>query len=279
MIQIGDFNKLQVVRKAEIGYYLDGGTENTSDDILLPNKSALNSELNIGDQVDAFIYRDSKDRIIATLKKPLAKVGDLAYLKVVSTTKIGSFVNFGLERDLFVPFREKVYALQNDKYYLFYIYLDKTGRLAATTDIEKHLQNPKGFKIGDHAQGTVYGFQTNGSVKIAINNLYKGVILHNEYFNEIKHGDVIELTINKFYEDGRMGVTPRKSSREEIVSLQDTILDYLKTHNGFMTFNDKTPPENIYKVFHVSKNHFKNALGGLMKKDLIVQDSAGTRLK
>lgn len=279
MIQIGDFNKLQVVRIAEIGYYLDGGTGNTSDDILLPNKSALNAELNIGDQVDAFIYRDSKDRIIATLKKPLAKVGDLAYLKVVSTTKIGSFVNFGLERDIFVPFREKVYALQNDKYYLFYIYLDKTGRLAATTDIEKHLQNPKGFKIGDHTTGTVYGFQTNGSVKVAVNNLYKGVILHNEYFNELKHGDVIELTINKFYEDGRIGVTPRKSSREEVVSLQDTILDYLKTHDGFMTFNDKTSPENIYNTFHVSKNHFKNALGGLMKKNLIVQDSTGTRLR
>lgn len=279
MIQIGDFNKLQVVRKADFGYYLNGGTGKTTDDILLPNKSALNADLNIGDEVDAFIYRDSNDRIIATLKKPLAKVGDLAYLKVVSTTKIGSFVHFGLEKDLLVPFREKVYALQNDKYYLFYIYLDKTERLAATTDIEKYLQNPKGFKVGDSVKGTAYGFQTNGSVKVAVDNLYKGVILHNEYFNEIKHGDILDLTINKFYEDGRIGVTPRKSARVEVASLQDTIIDYLNNHDGFMVFNDKTSPEDIYKTFHVSKNHFKNALGGLMKKNLIVQDSNGTKLK
>lgn len=279
MIQIGDFNKLQVIRKAEFGYYLNSGTGNSSDDILLPNKSALDEELNIGDEVDAFIYRDSRDRIIATLKKPLAKVGDLAYLKVVSTTNIGSFVSFGLEKDLLVPFREKVYALQNDKYYLFYIYLDKTGRLAATTDIEKYLQNPKGIKMGDSVKGTVYGFQTNGSVKVAIDNMYKGVILHNEYFNEVKHGQVLDLTINKFYEDGRLGATPRKSSRDEVISLQDTILQYLNSHNGFMSFNDKSSPDEIYHTFHVSKNHFKNALGGLMKRGLIVQDTTGTRLK
>lgn len=279
MINIGDFNKLKVVRKADFGYYLDGGSDNTSNDILLPNKSALDRDLDIGDEVEAFIYRDSMDRLIATLKTPLSKVGDLAYLKVVSTTEIGSFIDFGLEKDILVPFKEKLYALQNDKSYLFYIYLDKTGRIAATTNVDSHLELDSEYKIGDSVKATVYGFQTNKSVMVAVDNLYKGVILHNEYFNEIKHGEVLNLTVKKIYEDGKLGLTPRKASGVEVTELQEKILEYLKTHDGFMTYNDKSTPEDIYKEFHVSKNHFKNALGGLMKRNLILQDKTGTKLK
>ncbi|WML36703.1 S1-like domain-containing RNA-binding protein [Clostridium sp. OS1-26] len=279
MINIGDFNKLKVVRKADFGYYLDAGTGRTSDDILLPNKSALGNELNIDDEVEAFVYRDSKDRLIATLKKPLATVGELAYLKVVSTTKIGSFVAFGLERDILVPFKEKLYGLLDNKSYLFYIYLDKTGRIAATTDIDRYLEDTDKYSIGDSVTGTVYGFQTNQSVMVAVDNMYKGVILKNEYYRDIKHGDVLDLTIIKIYEDGKLGLTPRKAGKIQRTELQDTILEYLKEHGGFMPFNDKSSPEEISDTFHVSKNNFKNSLGGLMKRNLIVQDEKGTKLK
>lgn len=279
MINIGDFNKLKVVRKADFGYYLDAGTGRTGDDILLPNKSALGNELNIDDEVEAFIYRDSKDRLIATLKKPLATVGELAYLKVISTTKIGSFVDFGLERDILVPFKEKLYGLLNNKSYLFYIYLDKTGRIAATTDIDRYLEDTDKYNIGDSVTGTVYGFQTNKSVMIAVDNMYKGVILKNEYYSDINHGDVLDLTVIKIYEDGKLGLTPRKAGKIQRTELQDTILEYLKDHDGFMPFNDKSSPEQIYDAFHVSKNNFKNSLGGLMKRNLIVQDEKGTKLK
>lgn len=279
MIKIGDFNKLKVARQADFGYYLDAGTGNTSDDVLLPNKSALNKELNIGDEVDAFIYRDSKDRIIATLKRPLATVGDLAYLRVVSTTKIGSFVDFGLERDILVPFKEKLYGLQNNKSYLFYIYLDKTGRIAATTDIDRYLEDTDKYESGDHVKGTVYGFQSNESAMIAVDNMYKGVILKNEYFSEIHPGDVLDLTIIKIYEDGKLGLTPRKAGKIQRTELQDTILEYLKDHDNFMPFNDKSSPEEISETFHVSKNNFKNSLGGLMKRNLVSQDENGTKLK
>ncbi|MBI6873560.1 CvfB family protein [Clostridium aciditolerans] len=279
MINIGDFNKLKVVRKADFGYYLDAGTGRTSDDILLPNKSALGNELNIDDEVEAFIYRDSKDRLIATLKKPLATVGELAYLKVISTTKIGSFVDFGLERDILVPFKEKLYGLLNNKSYLFYIYLDKTGRIAATTDIDRYLEDTDKYNIGDSVTGTVYGFQTNKSVMVAVDNMYKGVILKNEYYSDIQHGDVLDLTVIKIYEDGKLGLTPRKAGKIQRTELQDTILEYLKDHGGFMPFNDKSSPDEIYDTFHVSKNNFKNSLGGLMKRNLIVQDEKGTKLK
>lgn len=279
MVNMGDFNKLKVVRKADFGYYLDAGTGRTSDDILLPNKSALGKELNIEDEVEAFVYRDSKDRVIATLKKPLAKVGELAYLKVVSNTKIGSFVDIGLERDILVPFKEKLYGLHDNKSYLFYIYLDKTGRIAATTDIDRYLEETNKYSTGDHVTGTVYGFQTNQSVMVAVDNMYRGVILKNEYYSEINHGDILNLTVIKIYEDGKLGLTPRKSGKLQRTELQDTILEYLKNHDGFMPFNDKSSPEEIYNAFHVSKNNFKNSLGGLMKRDLIVQDEKGTRLK
>ncbi len=279
MIKIGEFNKLKIVRKASFGYYLDADTGNTSDDILLPNNSALGAEINIGDEVEAFIYRDSSDRLIATLKKPLAKVGDIAYLKVVSTTKIGSFIDFGLERDILVPFKERLYPLQNDKYYLFYIYLDNTRRIAATTNVDKYLESQSNYKVGDTVKGTVYGFQTNESAMVAVDNKYRGVILKNEYFTEINHGDILELHVIKIYEDGRLGLTPRKPAKIEVENLEETILENLKANNGFMPYNDKTSPEEIYEVFHVSKKHFKNSLGGLMKKGLIFQNEKGTKLK
>ncbi|MBB6698226.1 CvfB family protein [Clostridium algidicarnis] len=279
MIKIGEFNQLKVSRNTNFGFYLDAGTGDTSEDILLPNKSALGLKLVSGDEVDAFIYRDSDDRIIATLKKPLAKVGDLAYLKVVSTTTIGSFVDFGLEKDIFVPLKEKLYPLQNGSYYLFYIYLDKTGRIAATTNVETYLSTESTYKVGDNVKATVYGFQTNNSAMVAVDNLYNGVILRNEYFTELNHGQILDLTVIKIYEDQKLGLTPRKIAKLEVDELQQTILEYLKNHDGFMIFNDKTPSEKIYKEFNVSKNHFKNALGGLMKKSLITQDINGTTLK
>lgn len=289
MVNIGDFNTLKIVRKAEFGYYLDAGTGNTSDDVLLPNKSALGKELSIGDEVNAFIYRDSEDRTIATLKEPLAKVGDIAYLKVEGKTRFGSFVNFGLEKDILVPFKEQEYILEEGQKYLFYIYLDKTGRIAATADIDKHLKTldienteelqQNKYRVGDEVVGIVYGFQTNESAMIAVNNTYRGVILNNEYFVKLKEGDELNLRIKKIYEDGKLGLTPRKKAVDERTQLQEDILNYLKKYDGFMPFNDKSSPEDIKRVFKQSKNYFKNALGGLMKKGLIVQDEEGTRLK
>ena len=278
MVNIGKINRLEVIREADFGYYLDAKTGNTSDDILLPIKSAMGKEINIGDEVDAFIYRDSKDRPIATLKAPLAQVGELAYLEVVASTKIGSFVNFGLERDILVPFKEENYRLEVGSSYLFYIYLDKTGRIAASTRVDSHLQTTDKYKENDDITGTVYGFQTNGSVMVAVDNLYKAVILTKEYFTRIKPGEVLDLRVRKYFSDGRLEVTPRKDKITEKEMLEEKILEYLKQHNGVMVYNDKSSSEDIKRAFGSSKNYFKNALGGLMKKGLITQDEDGTTL-
>lgn len=278
LVKTGYFNKLEIVRKTDFGYYLNSGTGKSSDDILLPNRSALNQKLDIGDKVEVFIYRDSSDRLIATLKKPIAKVGEIAYLKVVSNTQIGSFIDFGLEKDILVPFREKTYPLEEGRYYLFYIYLDKTGRIAATTNIERYLDPATQYKVGDTVSGTVCAIKPNRNLLIAVDNIYRGVILANQYFTNIRAGEILELRINKIFEDGTLGLTPRNSAKVEVAELQQIILDYLKKHNGFMIFNDKSSPEDLYNEFHVSKKHFKEALGGLMKKNLITQNEDGTRL-
>ena len=287
MINIGKFNTLKVARKTDFGYYLDAGTGSTRDDVLLPDNSTAGKELSVGDEVKAFIYRDSRDRIIATLNEPLAQVGDIAYLKAVSKTKVGIFVSLGLEKDVLVPFKEQQYNLEINKSYLFYIYVDKTGRIAGTTDIDRYLINmdPEDeterdkYRIGDEVSGIVYGFQTNSSAMIAVDKTYRGVILNNEYFSELKEGDELNLRIIRIYEDGKLGLTSRKIPADERLSLEEQILDYLKNNDGFMVLNDKSSPDDIRKTFNESKNYFKNALGGLMKRGLIVQDEKGTRLK
>lgn len=279
MIDIGKFNLLKVARKADFGYYLDAGTGNTSDDILLPNGSTLGQDLEIGSEVETFIYRDSKDRLISTLKKPYAEVGDIAYLKVISKTEIGSFIDIGLERDVLVPRKEEDYKLEKGKSYLFYLYVDKTGRIAATAFIDKYLMPNEIYSVGDEVGGISYGYQTNGSVMVAVEKKYRGVILKNEYFSPILPGDSIKLYVKKLYEDGKLGLTPRKAPGVERIELEDKILEYLNSNNGFMPFNDKSSPEAIKEVFHESKNYFKNALGGLMKKGVVTQDENGTNLK
>ena len=279
MIKIGDLNNLTVVRRADFGYYLGAGTDNTSDDVLLPMKSTLGRGLKIDEEVEAFIYRDSSDRLIATLKKPLAKVGDLAYLKVVDMTAIGSFVEIGLERDILVPFKEENYKLETGRKYLFYIYLDKTGRLAATTFIDQYLYDTDSYNIDDEVEGTVYGIQTNGTLMIAVDDIYRAVILRNENYTSVTPGDRLKVRVQKYYEDGKMDVTARKPRLEERDAVEEQILEYLNKSNGFMTFNDKSSPDDIKKTFKTSKNAFKRALGGLMKSDLIVQDEEGTKLK
>lgn len=270
---------MKVTRCTNQGYYLSLADIGESQGILLLKSRAMGQELNVGDEVSVFIYMDSDDKITGTLNPPKCTVGSIAYLEVVSVTRIGAFIDIGIDKDILVPIKEQKYKLEAQNQYLFYMYVDKTGRIAATTYIEKYLENSQCYRVGDEVTGVCYGFQTNGSAMIAVDNKYRGVILKNEYFNTIKPGDKLILRIKKFYEDDKMALTPRKAAIDERLGLQDVILDYLKDHEGFMPYNDKTSPEVINNIFHQSKKYFKNALGGLMKQRLITQDDEGTYLK
>lgn len=279
MIKIGDFNKLKVKRKADFGYFLDGKTNQTKDDILLHNRLLGKNKIEVGDEVEAFIFKDSEDRLAATLIPPKAKVGEVSRLKVVAHTQIGSFIDIGLPKDILVPFKARTYDLEKGERYPFYIYVDKSGRLAATTDIDSYLTTDHEYNVGDNVNGVVYGFQTNNSAMVVVDNKYAGVILHNEYFTELKPGQELSLKVIKIYEDGKLGLTPRQSRKEELNTLENSIMSYLEGNDGFMRFNDKSTPEEIATVFNSSKKNFKRALGVLMKKNLITQDSKGTYIK
>lgn len=280
MIKLGEYNKLKVKRKAEFGYFLDAGTNNSNDDVLLHNRLVGKNKIEVGDEIEVFIYKDSEGRLAATMNYPKAKVGDIAYLKVVAHTKIGSFIDVGLPKDILVPFKAQKYEMTKGNRYLFYIYVDKSGRLAATTDIFPYLSVEHSYKIGDVVDGIVYGFQTNKSATVCVDNKYDAVILNNEYFTELNIGDKLEnLKVIKIYEDGRLGLTPRGERKEELDSLEKSIMSYIEGNDGFMRFNDKSSPEEIATVFNSSKKNFKRALGVLMKKGLITQNEEGTFLK
>lgn len=276
MLRIGEYNKMKVDREKDFGFYLrelDGRAE-----VLLPKSLLEGNKVSVGDEVEVFIYRDSKDRALATFKKPLAKAFDVAYLEVVQQSEFGAFIDFGLDRDIFVPLKEQRYKLHTGKKYLFYIYVDKTDRLAATTEVENYIEIGEGYKVGDEVTAMVYSKTPAGTLNVAIDGKYKGLVLPNEYYFEVHPGQKMKLRVKRVYEDGVIGLTPRKTRLNERDALQEKIVKYMEKNGGFMTFNDKSSPEDIKITFGTSKNYFKMALGGLMKKGLITQDAEGCRL-
>lgn len=278
MIELGKINTLRVARSCEFGYYLDAQGKTTSEDILIPNGNIV-GEIEVEDEVDVFIYKDSMDRPVATMKPVLAQVGEPAYLEVVDKSGIGSFVGIGIERDVLVPFKEAAYDLEVGKKYLLCLYVDKTNRIAATTRVDKYLHDTTHYNIGEEIEGTVYGRHLNGNLLIALENTFRGIIMKSEYFGDIKMGDVIKVRVKKYFDDGKVEVTARKPRLDEMGEMEEVIMNYLKKNGGSMKFNDKTAPEDIKKYFKCSKNTFKRSLGALMKKGLIEQDITGTRLK
>ncbi len=276
MIRIGEYNKLVVEREKDFGFYLKEikGRE----EVLLPKSVLEGKKINIGDEVEAFVYRDSKDRTVATFKTPLVTAYDVAYLKVVQQSEFGAFVDFGLDRDIFVPLKEQRYKLHTGRKYLFYVYVDKTDRLAATTKVEDYIEIGEGYEVGQEVTAMVYSKTPAGTLHVAIEGKYKGIVLPNEYYDEIHPGHEMKLRVKRIYEDGVIGLTPRKTRLNERDELQEKIVNYMKKNGGFMEFNDKSKAEDIRAVFGSSKNYFKMALGGLMKQGKLVQDPEGSRL-
>ncbi|MBE6051274.1 MAG: DNA-binding protein [Clostridium sp.] len=276
MIFIGEYNKLKVDRELEFGFYL---VDKEGNDILLPKALIENEEVIEGKELNVFVYRDSKDRPVATLKKPLIEVGKIAYLEIVGQSSFGAFADMGLDRDIFIPLKEQKFKLLKGKKYLLYAYLDKTGRLAATTYVDPYMEIGEGFTVDQQVEAITYGKGGEKTIRVAIDGKYQAIILGNEHYNDIYPGDIVTGRIKRIYEDGVIGITTRKKRLDSRDELKEQILEYLNNSNGFMPYNDKTAPEVIKEKFHTSKNYFKMALGGLMKEGKITQDSEGTYLK
>lgn len=275
MIHIGEYNNLKVDRKTEFGYYLQDDSKNS---VLLPNGLLDGNTVDIGDEVEVFVYNDSKDRPIATFKKPLITVGEIAYLKIVSVSEFGAFADMGLERDIFIPLKEQKFKLLKGKSYLLYAYVDKTGRLAATTYVDAYMEIGEGYKVDDTVEVITYGKGGEKTIRVAIDGKYQAIILGNEHYKDIYPGDKLTVRVKRIYEDGVIGVTPRRKRLDERDVLKKEILKRLESNGGFIPYNDKTSAEIIREEFNTSKNYFKMALGGLMKEGKIKQNSEGTEL-
>ena len=274
MVRIGAFNSLIVNKIVDFGVYLDG---DSLGDILLPKKSAPDN-CQVDDQLDVFIYLDSEDRIIATTKTPYAQVGEFANLEVVAVNKVGAFLDWGLEKDLLVPFNEQKQRLEVGKRYLVFIYIDRIDRrITASAKIDKFLdQVTPNYQQGQQVSLMIAGRSDLG-FKAIINNTHWGVIYKDEVFEYLSVGSKKQGFIKQVRPDGKIDLTLAKPAGSQRDELSHRILKELDKLGGYLAISDKSPPEVIYKKFKVSKRIYKQTLGGLFKQGLITIEPKGIR--
>jgi predicted RNA-binding protein (virulence factor B family) len=275
MADIGKFNTLKIAKAVDFGLYLDGGDLG---EILLPRRY-VSEGVKAGNSVEVFLYFDSDDRLIATTEKPLARVGDFAFLEVVAVNAVGAFLNWGLSKDLFVPFSEQRPPMKAGRKYVVFVYFDNASRpIAATAKIEKHLsKQPAPFKSNQEVDLLIYG-RTELGYKAIIDNSHGGILYKNEVFRELRPGDRVTGYIRKVRDDGKIDLRLDKPGYGGVGNLADQILAALKANDGFLEVTDKSPAELIGRLFGTSKNAFKMAVGALYKKRLITLDEFGITL-
>lgn len=274
MIEIGKYNKMRVVKEVDFGVYLDG--ENYGE-ILLP-KRYVPEHCQIDDFVDVFLHLDSEDWLIATTENPFAVAGEFASLKVVAVNRVGAFLDWGLTKDLLVPFREQKHRMRENRSYIVHVYFDKKSeRLCASSKLDKFLNEDITVKAGDEVDLLIVE-ETDLGFKAIINNQHWGLIFHNEVFQPIKTGDKVKGFIKKVREDKRIDLSLQKPGYAKVGGLAETVLNKIKEQGGFLAMNSKTSPDEIYDTFKVSKKNFKMALSNLYKQRLITIEDDGVRL-
>lgn len=276
MARIGAFNTLRIVKQVDFGVYLDGADLG---EILLPRKQ-VPDDLDIDDMVEVFIYLDSEDRVIATTRKPFAKVGEFANLEVVAVNQVGAFLDWGLEKDLLVPFAEQKQRLEVGKRYLVFIYIGRTDhRIVASAKIDQFLDHlAVDYKAGEEVD-LLIGGQTDLGFKAIVNHAHWGVIYKDEVFEFLRPGSKHKGFIKQVREDGKIDLSLNKPAAEQRDALSQKVLDELNKLGGYLAIGDKSPPEVIYKKFSVSKRIYKQTIGGLFKQGLITIEGKGIRLK
>ena len=274
MVQIGKVNRLKVLRRVSIGYYLDG---DTLGDLLLPKRYAT-TDLNENDELDVFVYLDSEDRLIATTEIPYAVIGDVAMLKVIAVEKVGAFLDWGLTKDLLVPFKEQQVKMEKGQNCLVYIYLDdNTKRIVASSKIDKFLDNtPPEYEQGQEVE-LIIAYKTDLGYKAIINGEHSGMLYNNQIFTTLHTGQKLKGYISKVREDDKIDLLLEKPGYQKLDDLSQKIFNILKENGGNMTVSDKTPPEEISKIFGISKKNFKKAIGVLYRERLIVIENEGIR--
>lgn len=277
MIELGKVQKLEVSRKTQIGAYLKSKDDQGRNDILLPRKQ-VPEEIEVGDEIEVFVYKDSEDRMIATTNKPGITIGELAVLRVVETTNIGAFLDWGLEKDLFLPFREQVGKVAKDGKYLVGLYVDSSNRLCATMNIYNLLSSESPYKENDRVRGTVYSISKELGAFVAVDNKYQGLIPNKELYDSFTQGDSVEVRVKKVRQDGKLELSLREQAHHEIEKDAQRIMDRLKSRGGSLPVNDSSSPEHIKAELNMSKGAFKRAAGRLLKEGAIKFTDQGIEL-
>lgn len=277
MLKLGEKQTLTIVKLVDFGAYL---AENQSDEerVLLPSKQVPEG-IGLHDNLDVFLYKDSKDRIIATTRTPKLTIGHYAVLKVAQVTKIGAFLEWGLEKDLLLPYKEQLRKVREGDEVLVTLYIDKSSRLCATMKGIYHLlETDTPYQKDDTVTGRVYEFSKNFGTFVAVDDRYSALIPPFENTSNLKIGDIITAKVTKVKEDGKLDLTIREKAYVQMNTDAEEVLKLIESYGGVLPFNDKASPEIIMREAQMSKNAFKRAVGHLYKERLIEFTEKGIRI-
>ena len=278
MMKLGEMQELEVAKIVNIGAYLQSeDKEKTEDRVLLPIKQ-VPAGTKVGDKINVFVYRDSDDKIIATVKKPKITLGEIATLKVVEMSRIGAFLNWGLEKDLFLPFKEQIGDIRLNGEYMVGLYIDKSDRLCATMNLFKVLRTDSPYKVNDIVRGTVFSLKRGLGAMVAVDNKYLGLIHEGEIIKPLHSGQSVEVRVSNIKEDGKLDLSLKDAPKLQIDKDGEKILKILIKNKGFLPLNDDSRPEDINRMLNMSKSSFKKAVGRLMKKRLVVMTYEGIEM-
>lgn len=274
-IELGKFNRLEIVKEVDFGLYLDGGEEG---EILLPSRYVpYNYE--IGQMIDVFIYLDNEERLVATTLKPYVQVGEFACLQVSWVNQYGAFLDWGLMKDLFCPFREQKRKMEVGRSYVIHAHVDSDSfRIMASSKVEKYLSTEQPPYAPDDEVELLVWQHTNLGYKVIVDNKFQGLVYENQVFRVLEIGDRLKGYIMQVRDDGKLDVALQHSGRRQTLDFADTLLNYMERNGGRCYLHDKSPAEEIYDRFKVSKKVFKKAVGDLYKRRLIVITDHGLTL-
>ena len=269
MIELGKKQTLLVVKRVELGVYLAENMDaDAKDRVLLPAKQVPENTAE-GSRMEVFIYKDSKDRLIATTREPVLTVGKTAVLKVRQVTKIGAFLDWGLEKDLLLPYHEQTVRVHEGQECLVALYVDKSSRLCATMKVYPYLEKKSPYQKGDQVKGRVYQTSDNFGIFVAVDDRYSALIPAREATGKYRPGTVLDLRVTEVKEDGKLNVSDRQKAYLQIDEDAKNVLQVIEEFAGVLPFDDKAAPEVIRREFGLSKNAFKRAVGHLLKEGKI----------
>ncbi len=267
MIELGKTQELTVIKKADFGVYL-AEEPGASEKVLLPKKQVPEGT-GLGGRLKVFVYRDSQDRLISTTREPKLELGGLAVLKVVQAGKIGAFLDWGLEKDLLLPFRQQTRRVKEGEEVLTALYIDKSGRLCATMNVYEYLETRSPYRKDDRVRGTVYEISREFGAFVAVDNRYSGLIPRKDFHGGAQIGDVIEARVTAVHEDGKLDLSMREKAYLQMDQDAEAVMKVIDEFDGVLPFTDKASPEIIERELKLSKNAFKRAVGRLLKEGKI----------